>query len=68
MACQYNVDIAKLNLEFPFGWVALSSLIVVIRSFRTFTYLHNMMFQTIQAIYFLWGHGPDNMSVSYSKL
>ena len=53
------------------GWVALSS--VFVRSFvvrllsrigNISTYLHNMMFQTIQIKYFLWGYDPGNMSVS----
>ena len=49
------------------GWVALSSVIVVCRLSRigdTSSHLHNMMFQSIQAIYFLWGYDPGNMSVS----
>ena len=29
------------------------------------SYLHYMMFQTIQTIYFLWGCDPGNMSVSF---
>ena len=51
--------------------VALSSNVCrsfVVRSSRihdTSSYLHYMMFQTIQTIYFLWGYDPGNMSVSF---
>ena len=48
------------------GWVALSSMFVrsLSRIRYTSSYLHYMMFQTIQTIYFLWGYDPGNMSVS----
>ena len=32
---------------------------------NTLSYLHYMMFLTIQTIYFLWGYDPGNMSVSF---
>ena len=52
------------------GWVALSS---VVRRRRCpsvphcniSSYLHYVMFQTIQIIYFLWGYDPGNMSLSF---
>ena len=49
------------------GWVALSSVIVrpSVPHCNTSSYLHYMMFQTIQTIYFLWGYDPGNMSVSF---
>ena len=52
------------------GWVALSSMfgcsfVCLSRIGNTSSHLHNMMFQTIQTIYFLWGYDPGNMSMSF---
>ena len=48
------------------GWVALSSVVrLFVPHSDISSYLHCMMFQTIQTIYFLWGYDPGNMSVSF---
>ena len=59
------------NSASSFHW--LSSSIFTVRSFgcllsrigNTSSHLHNMMFQTIQTIYFLGGYDPGYMSMSF---
>ena len=47
------------------GWVALSSVVrSVVPHSDISSYIHYMMFLSIQTIYFLWGYDPGNMSVS----
>ena len=59
-------QIARLSFSQIKSWVALSLLVVClyVRIGNISTYVHYMMFWTIQTIYFLWGYDPGNMSVS----
>ena len=52
-----------INPEMP---IFTYCLFVVPPASVTSPLIHNMLFQTIQAIYFLWGYAPGNMSVSSS--
>ena len=74
MMWNFNIEsklkFVKLSLStVQMGWVALSSLRRPASVGDISTYLHNMMFQTIQTIYILWGYDPGNISVStYAEL
>ena len=67
----YHTSYCKTQPPASIGWVALSSVIVRLfvrcssRIGNTSSYLHYMMFQTIQTIYFLWGYDPGNMPLSF---
>ena len=56
------------NSASSFHWLSssiFSCSFVVVPHCNISSYLHYMMFQTIQTIYFLWGYDPGNMSVSF---
>ena len=68
MMWNFNIEsklkFAKLSLStVQMGW-ALSSLRRPASVGDISSYLHNIMFLTIQTIYFLWGYNPGNMSSS----
>ena len=64
-----NQPICETQPPASMGWVALSSVIGWLVGWLSrigdiSSHLHNMMFPSIQTIYFLWGYDPGNMSVS----